>query len=66
MSAVQKIILLKLHHALISNNCFNAANHVYKILLSKSVPQGVNLTILRIHLFTFFNLQLVETYFPKI
>lgn len=66
MSAVQKIILLKLHRQLVANNLFNAANHVWQVLLSNKIPNGLNLSILRIHLFTYFNLHLVETYFHKI
>jgi hypothetical protein len=63
MSVIQKVILLKLHQHLVSNNYFNAANHVWQILLSKQIPNGLNLSILRIHLLSYFNLQLVETYF---
>ncbi|MBS3946250.1 MAG: hypothetical protein KGZ42_12175 [Melioribacter sp.] len=66
MSVVQKVILLKLHHQLVANNLFYAANHVWQVLLSNKIPSGLNLSILRIHLFTYFNLHLVETYFHKI
>lgn len=63
MSVIQKLILLKLHHRLVSNNFLNAANHVWQILLSKQIPIGLNLSILRIHLLSYFNLHIVETYF---
>jgi len=63
MSVTQKIILLKLHHVLVSNNFFNAANHVFQILLSNKIPSGLNLLILRVHLLTYFNSCLVNTHF---
>lgn len=66
MSAIQKVILLNLHHHLVSNNLFNAANHVIKIIINKNLPNGVSLSILRIHLLTYFNIHLVETYFPQL
>ncbi|NMB83271.1 MAG: hypothetical protein GYA14_15790 [Ignavibacteria bacterium] len=66
MSAIQKTILLILHHKLVSKNLFYAANHVWQVLLSKQIPNGLNLSILRIHLFSYFNLHLVETYFHSV
>jgi hypothetical protein len=64
MSVTQKLLLLKLHRALVSNNLFLAANHVYQILLNNKIPIGLDKTILRIHLYSFFNIHIVDTYFP--
>ncbi len=65
MSFAQKSMLLKLHKILIANGLFYAANHVYQILVQNTIPSKLNLTILRVHLFSVFSIHQVEAHFPQ-
>ena len=65
MSAVQKQMLVKLHKILTANGLFFAANHVFHILIQNTVPTKLNLTILRVHLFSVFSIHQVENNFPQ-
>lgn len=66
MSTAQKLMLLILHRFLVSKNLFFAANDVLQYLILNQIPKSpLYLTIIRIHLLSLFNCQLVNQNFPN-
>lgn len=66
MSVIQKQMLFVLHKKLVNKQKYIAAQDVLSYLIKNQIPKNsFNLSIIRFHLLSFFNYQLVNNHFPK-